>query len=277
MAIRVCGLILALAPLLPGAALEEKQTIEKSLPEARRLDVDTVWGSIRVSGYDGHEVRIKALETVRADSPGDVALAHKEVSLQIQQTGDTDRVYVDGPFRCHCEDGNWSGNRSRRDYVVRYDFELQVPRGMAVRLATVNEGGIEMSGVRGDFEVRNVNGTVDLQGLEGAGTVRTVNGHVKAVFARNPKGKTAFKTINGPIDLHFQPGLSADLRMKTFNGKIYSDFEFTALPARPVVASHEGGKSIFRTDKYSGGRIGGGGPEIEVDGFNSEIRILEGK
>ncbi|WP_321476928.1 hypothetical protein [uncultured Paludibaculum sp.] len=276
MTIRVFAL-LGLAPMLMAAGLEEKQTIQKTLPEARKLEVDTVWGPIRVTGYDGHEVRVKAVETVRADSQEDLELARKEVKLEIGQQGDTDRIYVDGPFRCHCDDGRWSGQRSRRHYVVHYDFELQVPRQMAVSLSTVNEGGISMSGVNGDFEIHNVNGTVDLSGLAGSGTVRTVNGHVKAEFTRNPKGQTAFKTINGPIELYFRPGLSADLRLKTFNGKIYSDFEMTALPARPVVSERREGKSIFRADRYSGGRIGGGGPEIEVDGFNSEIRILESK
>ncbi|MGJ5819884.1 DUF4097 family beta strand repeat-containing protein [Paludibaculum fermentans] len=270
--------LLGLAPmLLMAEALEEKQTIRKSLPEAARLEVDTVWGGIRVTGYDGHEVKMVATETVRADSQADLELARKEVRLDVETKGETARIYVDGPFRCHCEDGRWSGERRRRGYVVRYDFELQVPRNMAVELSTVNEGWIAMSGVGGDFAIHNVNGTVDLSGLMGSGEVKTVNGHVKAEFARNPKGRTSFKTINGPIDLYFRPGLAADLRLNTFNGKIYSDFEFTALPVRPVAEETRNGKRVFRADKYSGGRIGGGGPEILVDGFNSEIRILEGK
>lgn len=268
---------MALAPVLLAAGLEERQTIEKTLPEAPRLDVDTVWGAIRVTGYDGHEVRIKAVETVRADTRDDLALARKEVKLEIGREGDTDRVYVDGPFRCHCDDCRACNDRERRHYVVQYDFELQVPRAMAVRLSTVINGGIEMSGVAGDFEIHNVNGTVDLSGLAGSGSVRTVNGHVKAAFVRNPRGRTSFRTINGPIELYFRPGLAADLRMKTFNGKIYSDFEVTTMAPRPLVAETRGGKRMFRTDKFTGGRIGGGGPEIEVDGFNSEIRILEGK
>ncbi|MBN9661098.1 MAG: hypothetical protein J0H49_23100 [Acidobacteria bacterium] len=276
MAIRVFAL-LWLAPLLMAEGLEEKQTIRKSLPEAARLVVDTVWGGIRVTGYDGHEVKMVATETVRADSQADLELARKEVRLDVGQQGDAARIYVDGPFRCHCEDGQWSGDRQRRRYVVRYDFELQVPRNMAVNLSTVNEGGIWMSGVGGDFEIHNVNGAVDLSGLMGSGAVRTVNGHVKAEFARNPKGPTSFKTINGPIEMYFRPGLAADVRLKTFNGKIYSDFEMTMLPARPVTEEKRNGKTVFRADRYSGGRIGGGGPEILVDGFNSEIRILEGK
>ena len=44
-----------------------------------------------------------------------------------------------------------------------------MPRDAAVELKTVNDGEIVVDGVRGDFDVRNVNGAVRLSGLRGRG------------------------------------------------------------------------------------------------------------
>jgi hypothetical protein len=59
------------------------------------------------------------------------------------------------------------------------------------------------------------------------------------------------------------------------NGKVYSDFEMTMLPAHPVSSEQHGTKFVFRTDRYTGGRIGSGGPEVKAENLNGDIRVLE--
>jgi hypothetical protein len=68
-----------LAPVLLVAAVEEKQTIQKSFPNAKRIEVDNVSGSIRVTGYDGREVQLTVNETFSADSKEKLEQARKEV------------------------------------------------------------------------------------------------------------------------------------------------------------------------------------------------------
>jgi DUF4097 and DUF4098 domain-containing protein YvlB len=102
-----------------------------------------------------------------------------------------------------------------------------------------------------------------------------VNGNVKVSFTENPHENSDFSTINGNVDLQFVRGLSADFRFKTMNGAVYSDFEMTSLPARPVSAEHRGSKFVFHTDRFTGGRIGNGGPEIKAENLNGDIRVLE--
>lgn len=79
------------------------------------------------------------------------------------------------------------------------------------------------------------------------------------------------------IEVAFQKNLSADLRYKTFNGGVYTDFPITSLPAAAGTAERRNGKFVYKSNGYSGARVGNGGPEIQFDGFNGNIRILQAK
>jgi DUF4097 and DUF4098 domain-containing protein YvlB len=160
---------------------------------------------------------------------------------------------------------------------VSFDFELRVPRQTEIHLWTVNGGDIQVENVAGDFDVSNVNGGIEMRGLSGSGEAHTVNGPVKVAFVSNPKGDTAFKSINGEIEIVFQRNLSADLHYKTFNGGVYTDFPITALPTPAGAAQRRNGKFVYKSNDFSGARIGNGGPSLDVDGFNGDIRILQAK
>src|SRR5260370_29847221 len=96
------GLLLA-CPLM-AAEVEQNETIQKSYPltgpAQKKVVVDNVYGSIRVTGYAGNEVRLVAHKRLRADSAEDAERARREVTLEISQDANTLRFYVDGPFRC---------------------------------------------------------------------------------------------------------------------------------------------------------------------------------
>jgi DUF4097 and DUF4098 domain-containing protein YvlB len=129
--------------------------------------------------------------------------------------------------------------------------------------------------VAGDFSVHNVNGGIDMKNIAGSGVAKTVNGPVKVSFRENPREKSDFATINGNVELYFVRGLSGDFRFKTMNGAVYSDFDMTSLPAQPVSTEKHGNKFVFRSDRFTGGRVGSGGPEIKAENLNGDIRILE--
>jgi hypothetical protein len=63
--------------------------------------------------------------------------------------------------------------------------------------------------------------------------------------------------------------------MKTFNGEIYSDFPVTALPLRLAKSERREGRTVYKSDRWTGARVGNGGPEIQLDGFSGDIRILK--
>lgn len=257
--------------------VEEQETIQKSFPMPpaghRSLEIDNVWGSIEVVGTDSDGARLTVHKSIRAESKDKLEQARKEVTLDITQPEGLLKLYVNGPFRCHCDDG--CGHREFEGYIVKMDFELQVPHDLDIKLKTVNEGHVLVREINGNFLVRNVNGDLEMDNISGSGTARTVNGPVKVSFRQNPREASDFQTVNGAVELRFLGDLSADFRLKTFNGGIYSDFPVAALPVRAIQEEHRGTKIVYRADRYTGVRIGSGGPEIKVENLNGDIRILE--
>lgn len=257
--------------------VKAQETIQKSfvLPADSRksLDIDNVWGSIEVVGGSGNQVQVTISKTIRAKSDSALQQARKEVTLDVTQNGGALKLYVNGPFRCNCDDCR--DRHDERDYVVQMDFKLQVPQQIDLQARTVNGGRVSVKNVAGNFEVRNVNGAIDMDSIAGSGSARTVNGPVTVSFRQNPRANSDFRTINGAVELRFQQGLDAAFRMKTFNGGIYTDFPVTALPLRPVSEERHDGKIVFRADRMTGVQIGSGGPEIQIQNLNGDIRVLE--
>ncbi len=256
----------------------EQEKIQKSfaMPAGagrRTLEIDNVWGSIEVVGTASDQVQLTVNKSILAESKGRIEQARKDVTLDITQQADGLKVYVNGPFRCDCHD--CGGSRDDDGYIVKMDFQVQVPRDIDIKVKTVNEGRVSVRDINGSFLVRNVNGDIQMHNIAGSGTARTVNGPVKVSFRQNPREASGFETVNGNIELQFARDLSADFRFKTFNGGIYSDFPVTALPAQGTQEEHHGSKVIFRADRYTGARIHSGGPQIKVENLNGDIRILE--
>jgi hypothetical protein len=271
------GLVLAcLSPLMLCAAeVEQNETIQKTYALSggapKKVIVDNVNGSIRVTGYAGSEVRLVAHKRLRADSEEKAEQARRDVTLDISQDANTVRFYVDGPFRCRNGGIHIHG---RPGYEVKYDFEIQAPRDTAVDLKTINDGEIRLEDVAGDYQVDNINGGVEMTEISGSGKVYALNGKVKVLFRENPRAKSSFGSLNGEVRVSFQPNLSADLRFKTFNGGVYTDYEVSYLPVPAAAGERRDGKFIYKSNEWSAVRVGHGGPELSFDAFNGNIRIL---
>ncbi len=273
-----------MAGLLIGTSswkVEEKEEIQNTLrfqnpSQPKELWVDNVYGSIKVVGYSGQEVRLVAHKTIRGRNKEKIQTAKEEVSLEITEEGNTIDLYVDGPFRC-CQKGRKWRRWRNPGYQVQFDFELKAPAETSLYLKTVNEGDIRVENVKGEFEVKNVNGAITMNEIAGAGEACTVNGEVKVVFIRKPESDCSFRTINGDLEISFPKNLSADLRLKTFNGEVYSDFPVTYLQGKAPIKDRKKGKFVYKSDRFFGVRVGKGGPEIKLDTLNGDILITQGK
>lgn len=259
-----------LITFLVAAALHGDETITKTFDfngrGPRALTIDNVWGSIHVAGTSGSQARVVIHKSIK----GDVAAAEREVKLDVSQEQNDVTFYVDMPSRHHERD-----HRRDHEYTVIMNFDVEVPRDIALTLKTVTDGNIDVRGVSGDFAVHNVNGSIDMEDVAGSGDAKTVNGHVKVAFRGNPTRNSEFSTINGAIELDFSRGLSADFRFSTMNGGIYSDYELASLPTRETQGERTNGKWVYRSDRFKGGRVGAGGPEITIRNLNGDIRVLE--
>lgn len=272
---RTVALLFTVAALAFAYDVQDKETIHQIFPAATRLELDNVNGSVHVTGYNGPEIVMDAEKTIAAESQDRLEAAKREVKLETSQSGGEVKLFVDGPFRCHCGDGG-SGihDHGHLGYSVKYDFELKVPAGAFLRVATVNGGHVRVENTTGEFDLSNVNGRIEIVEASGSGNAHTVNGKITATFSRNPSSATSFKTVNGSIEASFRPNLSADVHLKTFNGGAYTDFDATALPNSVPVAEHRNGKFVYRSDRSSSVRIGTGGPEYKFETLNGSIRII---
>ena len=258
--------------------LEKNDTIQQefcfSVPEKEKtVRIDNVFGSITVSGTARATAHLEAKKSLRADNQQDLTRAEIEVKLNMAEKENLLDIYVDGPFRCRNGSINWS----ERDYIVVYDFKLEVPEQTSLILKTVNQGNIVVRNIKGDFTIRNVNGHIEIQGMAGSGSCKTVNGHIRTEFQKNPAGACSFTTINGDLDIYFIPALAADFQLKTMNGKIFSDFPVSYLPAKPGEAKREKGRYVYRSNRFQGVRVGRGGPEITMETLNGDIMIADQK
>ncbi|WP_031495006.1 hypothetical protein [Bryobacter aggregatus] len=108
--------------------------------------------------------------------------------------------------------------------------------------------------------------------------LRGVNGKVQVVYEAAPSTNIFIKNVNGEIEIQFPRPLNADFKMKTMNGHIYSAFDMSDLPIEPETQVTERGmKRIVSRNRYAGGRVGRGGIEVQIEGLNGDIRILERK
>jgi hypothetical protein len=312
MTLLIVGVCACTAPLLgfrptrawdEGLSVQDAEEMQRSFPLSGagpwKLSIDNLTGSIRVAASDQQSVELSVRKVIAARSAEYVEMARKEVTLDVNDSTSSVDLYVDGPFRCRCNDrcngttsargscrgdcsGNggdcWNDRRNRdfdRNYRVRYDFVLKVPKTIALCLKTVNDGDVHVDGAAGDFDISNVNGGIEMLDVAGSGRARTINKDVRIVFAKNPTGPSSFATINGNTIVYFQPALAANLRVKTFNGQIYTDFDTSRLAGLAPVTERRDGKFIYRSDRGTGLRVGAGGPELLFETLNGDIRILQ--
>ncbi len=288
--------MMKLAVLLLVAAWPVSAQVEDNRVVTRRFAVggtpevvvSVINGGIRVTAHSGSEVILNAKVHYDAPDSAELTELQQQVRLETEQSGNNIWIGVEGD--------NWNRNSGRqrelgwrgktpperkegRRWSFRHDIELQVPKTAHLKLSTVNSGGISVEGVAGEFSYNNVNGGIEVRDANGFGRAHTVNGPVTLTFQRNPTGPLSIKTINGRVELRMRPGLNAHFKMKTFNGQIFTDFPLTQLtPVAPTpVVMKDGLKRIWSSKGFNRARAGSGGPEIEIDGFNSRIEIIEQK
>ena len=272
---RTCIAILLVAAAAACGEVEERSNQQRSFAGAQKLILDDVLGSVEVAGYNGRDLQVEVTKTLKAESPDRAEVAKREVTLDMNQSGGVVRVFVDGPFRCHCDDNRSVNYRGERHdgYQVIYDFRIKAPFGTFLDLRTVTQGGITLNHTVGDFTLSDVNSPIELVQVSGSGDAHTVNGGVKATFVRRPAGNCSFRSVNGTLDVSFPPDLTADVRTKTFNGALYTDFEVSALPVAAASPERRDGKFVYRSHRVTGVRIGAGGPELNFDTLNGNVYI----
>lgn len=234
---------------------QDNESIRRSFT-GNKLTLDNISGYVHVTGGAGSTIEVSVAKHIEAETNAALLRAKQEVSLDMSQAGNAVRLYVDGPFRHH-------GDNGHRGYEVYFDYDIQVPANTELDLKTINAGDIVVKGTTGDFNIHGLNGGIEMDNVAGSGTVHTLNGQVKASFTRNPARATTFHSLNGTIEVHFQPGLNADMTFHTLNGGVYTDFD--------VAVGGTGMRQVSRRNMEA--RVGAGGPPLSFDTLNGSIKL----
>ena len=233
------------------------------------LKIGLVSGGITVRGYAGKEVIVEATTHPEDDDnaskrKGLKLIPNTSTGLTIEEDDNT--VYVSNS-------GRW-GSR-------QVDLDIQVPVNCSMKLSTVNDGNIEVSGVHGELDVNNTNGSVTLKDISGSAVAHALNGDLLVTFnAVNPDKPMSFSSLNGEIDVTFPSTIKASMEISDEQGQVYSDFDMQLDKSKPVVeesSKKSGGKYKVTIDKGMKGTINGGGQEIQFKNFNGNIYIRKGK
>ena len=277
---RSTSFILAVLVSTGIIAQERKEVIKKNIDPAptgaKTLWIDNINGSIVVKAWNERTVNLEVTKHVHAENEEKLETAWNRLNLAVE-TGDTIEVYIDG--FCSCDCGKRKGHYSfqcddEHGDDFSFDFIVRVPQNYNLRLATVNDGEVSVTGINGYMKINNVNGGITLEEVSGNSELHTINGDVRAEYTRSPETASSYYTLNGEITVYFPKDLSADLSFKSFNGEFYTDFNYSeVLPSRLVTSSdHESGTRYAIQDKTVI-RIGEGSFPLEFETYNGDIYI----
>ena len=228
------------------------------------LKASLINGSITVKAYDGKDIIVEAHPRGREDSdddndrPGPKRLNIATTGLNVEEENNQVNVGADAINRT-------------------IDLVIQVPVHTSLHLRAVNDGDIAVTGVDGEFDIDDINGSVTLTKIAGSAVAHALNGKLLVSFTRINQKPMAFSSLNGDIDVTFPADLKANVSLRSDNGDVFSDFDVNMTPqaSQPVVEdgrSH-GGKYKVKIDKTVRGTINGGGPEMQFTNFNGGIYI----
>lgn len=213
---------------------------EQTIPATGSLSVDGKKnGGVSVKGWDRASVLVRAKIQSWADNKAQAEVIAGQVRIETVGAN----VYADGP--------STSGEQS---WAVSY--EIFVPRVSNLSLKTHN-GGIGITGVRGQIQFDALNGGVSLKGLAGnvRGTTRNGGLSIELDGNRWEGDGLDVTTTNGGVKMTIPENYSARLETGTVNGGMKFDFPVTVQGdiKRELSVNLGGGGATIKARTTNGG------------------------
>ncbi len=219
----------------------EQMTILLSNPgEPGYLTINHHKGSIRVTGYPGESVIIRA----------SMRFGVVEESIRLGAVESNNYVVI---------------NTTPRHRTI--DLDIDVPYHFSLRLKNDDNGDITVDGLSGEMEISNINGDISLKDISGSAMLDTVDGDITVQFKEIAPGMPmAFSSVEGNIDITFPKNANALIKAKADSGYILNDF--TQKKERQTTQS-----------TWSYDKLNDGGAEMIIRSFlgNIHIRRQKGK
>jgi hypothetical protein len=235
-----------------AAGEQHEDTITRKWPASGivRVDVHEVSGSVDIAADSPAEV----LLTAHVHTRGFEADAKKENKGYFNSDLEGDTLSIGR--RKHGASFSIPFLFSRDDITV--DYELHIPRNLALELRTVN-GRITTRGGDGETRAITVNGSIDVE-TSGAAevTAKSVNGPLRARFLQTFQGAD-LKTVNGSVDAVLPANASFECDASQVNGDFEASFPLS-------IHSHPG-------SRRASGEVNGGRYELRIVTVNGDIHL----
>jgi signal transduction histidine kinase len=240
----------------------EIRDLTMAAPVGQSLLIDGPNGGTTVRGWDGPEVRIKALVQSGGRTPEEAQARVQGVT--ITAAGNALRATLP-------EEGI--------ERLVRY--EVFVPRHTAL-VVTSATGSIRLENIQGRIEFRGANGSVTLRNLGGQVAGSVINGSIAIVLSGSQwEGEGLdVRATNGSIRWQVPAGYSAQVQLSTSNGSLTTSLPVaTANGHKEVVATLGQGGPLLKASTVSGGiefrQEGQTAPPAASDGRAAESERLK--
>jgi DUF4097 and DUF4098 domain-containing protein YvlB len=230
-----------------NAEARDEWTRKYDVEAGATLEIKNANGTIDVREGDGAAINVRAVRIVRTstDEAAKAALA----DFTIAESASATRVVLDASS---------SSLGLTIGLSRRAEFEVTVPRGVAVVLTTAN-GNITATGLTGRLEVKSTNGTVTASDVSGPVQAETTNGAVRIDLASVAEGGVSCETTNGAVLVTLPRDAAARLSARVSNGGISAS-------GLDLAVSQQSRQRLEAT-------LGGGGPTIRLETTNGAVRI----
>jgi len=251
--------------------VESSKTWTETFPVATRnpsLEIENIWGDVNVRAGKSDEIRVTIAE--HRSAPDQRRFDRSLETLPLNIEADDSGVILYVGYR----DRDWHGRRNCRGCEVNYRFDVVVPVGTQLNVSTVNDGHIDIAGIKGSVSADNVNGPIAVTGMYNCEELNSINGEVDLEFKTRPGENCDISTINGDITLKLPGNTGIDVAMDLFNGHMVTQLPVDplSLPAK-VEHIEKNGRHQYRIEQHAGVRIGAGGPTFTISSMNGDIRI----
>lgn len=294
----LAGCDLDLEGIASGNREEERFHYSYDFKPGSRLLVDNYNGAVEITAWEQPKIEIdgarfastrERLQQVKVD----ISRGADSVSIRtvppLERSGNTGARYTIRLPKQAVLELIKSSNGSLRVTGTEGNATLRTTNG-SVRVASItgtvsassSNGAIEFVDLNGPATARTTNGRIRMEEIQGPMEASTTNGGIVASMTRSTdERKMRFSTSNGSIELRLPAPLRNDVRASTSNGSI--EIKLPASASFQVAARTSG--SSIRTDfpiegevtkKRIEGKVGGGGPLLDLSTSNGSISLERG-
>jgi DUF4097 and DUF4098 domain-containing protein YvlB len=262
-----------------------------------RLSVDGFNGSVEVSVWDQETVDISGTKYARTQED-----TH-DLKIEVDHSADSVSIRA---VRPSLRRGNYGAKFAIKvpkgvvlEHVTTSNGAIRTSDGAGPARLKTSNGHVEVWRLKGTLNAETSNGPVELQDIDGAVEIRTSNGHIRADGIRGAldattsnssihamldkvDGSVRVQSSNGGIDLTLPPNTQSAVRAHTSNNGITLHLPGEVNARLSAGTSNSSISTDFEmrmrgeiSKHHIEGTIGNGGPLIDLDTSNGQIRITK--